>query len=103
MACFFRTGGNVKILHNTVFLDGPYLSSQYDASSACLGFYYQATGGNFEIRNNILRNSMVSNGAPSDNGRAYGIMIAAGASMFTMIDNNDYFIDGYNARLPRCM
>jgi hypothetical protein len=97
---FFRSGGNVKILHNTIYLTGQ-LSSQFDASSSCLGFYYQATGGNFEVRNNILKNSMTAMG-PMLYGRAYGIMISLNpSSMFSTIDNNDYFIDGYSGMIAQ--
>ncbi len=97
---FIRSGGNVKILHNTISLTGAILSVQYDASSACIGFNYQATGGNFEIRNNILRNSMTTlGGAPIANGRAYGIMISTPPTMFSVINNNDYHIDGYNGTI----
>lgn len=94
---FVRSGGNVKILHNAISLTGPYLSSQYDASSSCIGFYYQATGGNFEVRDNILRNSMTYMGTVSPLGRTYGIAVSLPASsMFSVINNNDYWIDGAN-------
>lgn len=93
---FIRRGGNVKILHNTISLTGS-ISTLYDASSACIGFNYQATGGNFEVRNNILRNSMIPTTLPgSSQGRAYGIVTSVGPTMFTVINNNDYYIDGYN-------
>ena len=96
---FFRSGGNVKILNNTIYLSGPFLSSQYEASSACLGFYYQVTGHEFEVRNNILKNSMVCTGTPNIYGRAYGIMVSGAASMFSIIDNNDFYINGYNGNI----
>jgi len=99
---FFRSGGNVKILHNTISLTGPYLSTLYDASSACLAFYYQATGGNFEVRDNILRNSMTPTTLPgSPLGKAYGIMISTPPTMFSIIDNNDFYIDGYNGQIAQ--
>lgn len=100
---FVRSGGNVKILHNSINLTGPWLSTQYDASSACIGFYYQATGGNFEVRNNILRNGTVPTVLPGSSwGKAYGIMVSLNpSSMFTAIDNNDYYIDGYNGMIAQ--
>ena len=100
---FIRSGGNVKILHNSINLTGPFLSTQWDASSACLGFYYQATGGNFEVRNNIFRNGTVPTTLPgSPWGKAYGIMVSLNPSgMFTSLDNNDYYIDGYNAMIAQ--
>ncbi|MCX6283763.1 MAG: right-handed parallel beta-helix repeat-containing protein [Bacteroidetes bacterium] len=95
---FLRSGGNVKILHNTIYLYGPYLSATYDASSACIGIYYQVTGGNVEIRDNILKNSMttLATPIPPSYGKAYGIMISVVPSLlFSAINNNDYFTDGY--------
>ncbi len=99
---FIRNGGNFKILHNTIYLSGALLSTYYDASSACIGLYYQATGKNFEIRNNILKNSMTPNAGPLVYGKAYGIMISTGdPTSFTTINNNDYFIDGYNGSIAQ--
>jgi hypothetical protein len=51
---FVRSGGNLHILHNSIFLSGQ-MSSDYTASSACIGFYYQATGNNNKVMNNILQ------------------------------------------------
>ncbi|MCX6281791.1 MAG: right-handed parallel beta-helix repeat-containing protein [Bacteroidetes bacterium] len=99
---FCRSGGNVKVLHNTIYLSGPYLSGYYDASSACIGLYYQATGGNFEIRDNVLKNSMTETGSGHVSGKAYGIMISTAASVtFSTINNNDYYIDGYNGSIAQ--
>jgi len=101
---FFKSGGNVKILHNSVNLTGAWLSQQYDASSACIGFYYQATGGNFEVRNNIFRNgqTLFPTGSGNTYGRAFGIMISLDPSlMFSTIDNNDYFIDGQRGSIAQ--
>jgi trimeric autotransporter adhesin len=98
---FVRSGGNVQILHNAIYLSGPYLSTQYEASSACIGFYYQATGNNNVVVNNILRNSMTPTATPLIYGKAYGIMISGTAALFTTINNNDYFIDGYNGQIAQ--
>jgi trimeric autotransporter adhesin len=96
---FVRSGGNIQILHNSIYLTGQ-MSSQYDASSACIGFYYQATGNNNKIVNNILKNSMTYIGAPSSYGKAYGIMVSTNPStLFSQIDYNDYFIDGTNGNI----
>jgi trimeric autotransporter adhesin len=92
---FARNGGNFRIVHNTINLTGPYLSATLDASSACIGFYQQVVGGNIEIRDNILRNGQTSiGGAPMLNGKAYGIIVCSDASMFSNINNNDYYLDG---------
>lgn len=97
---FVRTGGNIQILHNSIYLTGQ-MSSFYDASSACIGFYYQASGNN-KVVNNILRNSMTYLGAPSAWGRAYGIMVSAPPNtLFTQIDYNDFFIDGTSGAIAQ--
>ncbi|MEI7898315.1 MAG: T9SS type A sorting domain-containing protein, partial [bacterium] len=100
---FFRSGGNVKILHNSINLTGPWLSTLYDASSACIGIAYQATGGNFEVRNNIFRNGTVPTTLPGSSfGKAHGIIFSLDPSAtFSIINNNDYFIDGYNGQIAQ--
>lgn len=97
---FIRSGGNVKILHNSIWLYGNLLSpsEMYDASSACIGIYQNgALTNNIEIRNNILKNTMLGlNGGPcSRTGKTYGIMTTASdAGNFSIIDYNDYYIMG---------
>jgi hypothetical protein len=93
---FFNSGGNTRIIHNTINLTGPYISSSKNASSACIGFMNTVLGGNFEIRNNIFRNGMTLTGAPVTNGRAYAFMLYTSPSQFSVINNNDYFLDGNN-------
>jgi trimeric autotransporter adhesin len=98
---FVRSGGNIHILHNSIYLTGQ-ISTLYDASSACIGFYYQATGNNNKVVNNILRNSMTYTGGPGGSGRPYGIMVSTSpAALFTQIDYNDYFIDGTNGYIAQ--
>jgi hypothetical protein len=96
---YFHKGGNFKILHNSINLTGDWLSYTYNASSACIGFNTQVSGTNIEIRNNILRNGMGCMGAPNPDGRAYGIMFGGGPGMFSQLNHNDYFIDGYNGAI----
>jgi len=97
---FVRSGGNLKIWHNTINLYGSYLSWGWDASSACLALYYQATGGGFDVRDNIFRNgSTEMAGGNSLYGKAYGIMISVPPQSFTALNNNDYWIDGYNGTI----
>ena len=92
------SGGNIRILNNSIFLSGEVLSGSdmYDASSACIGIY-NIGATNIEIRNNILKNSMVGLHATgcSLDGKTFAIYaMAATASNFSIIDNNDYFVDG---------
>lgn len=98
---FFQSGGNTKIWHNTINLEGPYLSSSKNASSACIGFMNTVLGGNFEIRNNIFRNGLTLTGTPGTSGKAYGIMMYTLPSQISSINYNDYFIDGYNGTIAQ--
>lgn len=98
---FFNSGGNTRIIHNTINLTGAYISSSKNASSACMGLMNTVLGGNFEVRNNIFRNGMTLTGTPVVNGRAYGIMIYTTPSQFSVLNNNDYFIDGYNGAIAQ--
>jgi hypothetical protein len=97
---YVMSGGNLKILHNSIYLYGDILSpeSYRTGSSACLGIYQiSALTNNIEFRNNILKNSQkVLSGQPCGiSGRAYGIMTTANdPGNFSVIDYNDYFIDG---------
>jgi len=99
---FVRWGGNYKIWHNTIYLSGPYLDGydSYGPSSACIGIYDQTTD-NFDIRDNILRNSMTNPnpGAAGSQGRAFGIQVTGNSSKFVYLDNNDYYIDGFNGTI----
>jgi hypothetical protein len=98
---YVRSGGNVKILHNSINLTGPWLSSTYNSSSGCIAFGEQVSGGNIEVRNNVLRNGTVCTGSPNPDGKAYGIMIGGGPNMFSHINHNDYYIDGYNGSIAQ--
>lgn len=103
---FVRWGGNIQIWHNTIQLSGPYLfGSDYGStSSACLCFYEQSTN-NFDIRNNIFRNSMTNSSYPPNGtgglGRAYGIQFTGDVSKFSVLDNNDYYIDGFQGTIAQ--
>ncbi len=103
-----RSGGNVKILFNTIYLSGPFLDGydSYQPSSGCIGFMEWTTT-KFDVRNNVFRNAMTNPYPNPDTtlamGRAYGIMIAGNyatiPAMFDFLDNNDYFIDGYRGEI----
>jgi trimeric autotransporter adhesin len=96
---FFRSGGNLKIIHNSINMTGAVLFGGNDASSTCLLFYYQANGGNIEIKDNILRNGQTAYQSNPVNGKAFGIMTSLPLSYFNNINNNDYWIDGYNGHI----
>ncbi len=105
---YVRTGGNIRMWHNTIYLSGPFLNGtdSFAPSSSCIGIHEAAVAiGQFDIRNNILRNSMTNpaNPTPPTENRAYAIMItateAAGAGIFSQLDYNDYYIDGYQGSI----
>lgn len=101
---YILSGGNIRILHNTIYLYGNVLSpsNMHDASSACLGIYRDGSiTNNLEVRNNIMKNSQqgLYGGCPAT-GRAYGIMtMSTNPSNFSILDNNDYYIDGCNGKI----
>ena len=105
---YVRQGGNIKIWHNTVYLSGPFLlgNDSYAPSSACIGIHEAVLPvGLLDIRDNILRNSMTNpaNPSPPTENRAFAIMItsttAAGPGLFSQLDYNDYYIDGYQGSI----
>jgi hypothetical protein len=100
-----RSGGNIRIWYNSIYMSGPYLYGidSYAPSSSCIGLWGQSTD-MFDIRNNILRNSMTNpapNPDPSAMGKAYGIMTSWGPESYTALDNNDYYIDGHHGQVAQ--
>lgn len=102
-----RRGGNIRIWHNSIHLSGPYLYGfdSYAPSSGCIVFWHETfvNSNNFDVRNNILRNSMTNdapNPAPEAWGKAYGIMFKNTISgLYT--ENNVYYIDGYRGQVAQ--
>lgn len=90
------SGGNIKILHNNIYMSGSFLSVAYDgASCACIAIY-KSTITNLDIRDNILKNSVQPLSTPSTD-KVYAIQtVASDATGFTYIDYNDYYVDGIN-------
>lgn len=102
-----RHGGNLRIWNNTILLTGDYLygGDTYAPSSTCIAFWNQTAlnANQIDIRNNILQNSMTNsfpNPDPSAMGKAYGIMITDKVT-FSFLDNNDYYIDGYQGQIAQ--
>ena len=83
------TGGNVQIYHNSIYLSGNVLTTNYWPVSSCIALYSNVT--QVDIRNNILKNSIQpTSGAIGS--KSYGITAGTGAT-FTS-NNNDFYIDG---------
>jgi len=102
-----RQGGNIKIWNNSINLSGPYLygGDSYAPSSACIALWNQSpvNSDTYDIRNNILKNSMTNtfpNPDPYAIGKAYGIMFTNSISDM-VTENNDYFIDGYQGQIAQ--
>ncbi|MCX6304791.1 MAG: T9SS type A sorting domain-containing protein [Bacteroidetes bacterium] len=96
---YIYSGGNIKIIHNSIYLYGNVLSPTdvRDASSSCIGIYQDGVrSNNIEIRNNILKNSMMGlTGTCPLDGKTYAIATtASNAANFSIIDYNDYYVDG---------
>jgi hypothetical protein len=82
--------GNLKIYHNTVFMNGAYLTNIADVMSSCIGIGNNTS--NIDLKDNILKNSsqLVSG---TSNAKSYAITVGTNPTGLTM-NNNDYFIDG---------
>jgi hypothetical protein len=100
-------GGNMRIWNNTILLTGDWLygGDSYAPSSACIAFWNNSpvNSNQIDIRNNILQNSMTNsypNPGPLAWGKAYGIMFT-NAVTFSVLDNNDYYIDGYQGQIAQ--
>ncbi|MEI7727723.1 MAG: hypothetical protein WCK09_21630, partial [Bacteroidota bacterium] len=88
---YFSTGGNVKLYHNSINLSGNVTSSTYANYSACIGI--SSSCSLFDIRDNILKNSLQPvSGTPAS--LTFAIMNGGTATMFSTINNNDYYVNG---------
>ncbi len=84
-------GTNIKIWFNSVNLYGeqPPDTGTSGTLSACLMLTSSASTG-FDVRNNVFSNSLVG----LEGSTSYAVYSAAIAANFTLIDNNDYYVDG---------
>jgi len=84
------SGGNLRIYHNSIYMNGNYLSATVNGLSSCLGFGNNIS--NVEVKNNILKNSsQPSSGTPSS--KSYAVTVGTNPTNLTF-NNNDYFVDG---------
>lgn len=91
-----KAGGNIKIFYNTINLTGNVLGSSYTGNSSCIMIDAAVT--NLDIRNNILKNSMTAI-TPDPLNKTFAIVSYAPNTVFTNIDNNNYFVNGTNPRI----
>jgi len=92
---FVWSGGNMKIQHNTISMQGNYLSATAPGFSACIAIRNNIT--NLDIRNNILNNSSQPvSGAPG--ARSY-CMVFGNTPAINAMDYNDLFINGVGATI----
>ena len=94
------TTGTLNIDHNSIYMSGATLGSSFTGNSACFSSVAGVTGVNF--RNNALRNSMTTVGAPAATNKTYAIAtIGAGSlgTMFSSINYNTYFVNGTNPNI----
>lgn len=92
--------GTLNIDNNSIYMNGATLGSSFTGNSACISSIAGITGVN--LRNNALRNSMTTVGAPVAGNKTYAfaaIGAASSGTMFTVVNNNDYFVDGTNPRI----
>jgi len=82
------TTGGIKFYHNTVNLYGNMDRSSATTSAAL----YLPSASGFDLRNNILSNSIINN--TTGTSKAYAIYNAGTNTNFTTINYNDYFASG---------
>jgi trimeric autotransporter adhesin len=86
-------GGNVKIWHNSINLSGDILSPTNATKSGCIILSNAVT--NVDIRNNVMVNTLrPSSGSPAS--KTFGIYSQGPASIISVLNNNDYYINGIN-------
>ncbi|MDH7515085.1 MAG: BNR-repeat neuraminidase N-terminal domain-containing protein [Bacteroidota bacterium] len=84
-------GDTVKIYYNSVYLAGTF--TNYSTSAACC--IYNTSVTNVDMRNNVFRNSITG---PSGT-YSYAIWAPASNYLFSVINNNDYYVSGANGVL----
>ncbi len=91
--------GTLNITANSIYMLGNTLTAGFTGQSACVSAFTGVTGVN--LRNNALRNSMGTVAAPVAGNKTYAVATTTtgAASIFTIIDGNDYFANGVNPRV----
>jgi hypothetical protein len=84
------TSGGVNIYHNSINLYGTHTGLLTATGTADI--FISATGGNIDVRNNILVNSYDNTSSALD--KTYAIYSTAANTVFSNIDNNDYYTSG---------
>jgi hypothetical protein len=94
---YINTGGNFKIQHNSIWLEGSYLNMTTPAVSVCVIIRNSIT--NIDFRNNILKNSSQLLPGGTAASKSYCIAVGNSPSAFNTLDYNDYYCDGVGAVL----
>ncbi len=88
---YIGAGGNMKIYHNTINLEGNVLSSSYSSWTGCITALSSVTL--LDIRDNILKNSLQPISGSMAH-KTYAVLTAGTNTQFTDIDYNNYYVDG---------
>jgi len=85
------SGGNLKIYHNSINLQGNITSSSTANWSACIAMVSGTTL--VDMRDNILKNSLQPiSGTPAS--KTYAVINGGTATTFSSTNYNDYFVNG---------
>ncbi len=87
---YIESGGNCRIVYNSIYLYGASLTDDYDGFSTGIAINNGVTL--LDIRNNVIHNSMSA--AYGTTSKTYAIYCLSPNSAFTYINNNDYFVNG---------
>jgi hypothetical protein len=92
---YLFSGGNCQIYHNTINLNGATLSSTYLSYSACISI--AASVVNIDVRDNILKNSMMPSSGTGN--KTYSIYNGGPASAFSNLNYNNHYVNGINPNI----
>jgi hypothetical protein len=89
---------NVKLYNNTISLDGACLSPSSEGNSAnvVIGGLFSGT---IDMRNNIFYNNQTVDGTPVPENKTYAVVCYSDISIFSNIDNNEYYASGVNPQI----
>ena len=88
---YIRTGGNIQIYYNSIYLSSAaMLGKSYNSCSS--GLQVDASITLLDVRNNAFRNSMLDYGSTLYTDNLYSIRSKSAASAFTYLDFNDHYV-----------
>jgi hypothetical protein len=87
------TSGGISILNNSINLFGSHVGYASNPSGGvAANIYITSSAGGIDVRNNLLSNSYDNSSSTGD--KSYTIYSTVANTVFTNIDNNNYYVSG---------